>query len=183
MIRSVLMCLPLLAVVAAAQENFPFEAASAAALQKSIAGSRPQTVKVDRCWSRKPTDPVLDSAKLPVDFCVRTMTVAVNGTGGTMSITGAYTPAGAAARAPINAAPQPLSSYNESTGGHVYSAYIFEDHNAHGDTGAVFVSFEMDKDGKLVEDSVWANFSVGCPQEECQEGDEPGVRVSSVNWP
>ena len=183
MIRRVLMCLPLLAVAAAAQENFPFETATAAALQKSVAQSRPQTVKVDRCWSRKPADAVLDSAKLPVDFCLRAVTVSVIGDGGSMSVNGAYTPAGAAARAALSAAPQPMSSYKESTGGRVYSAYIFEDRNAHGDTGAVFVSFAVDKDGRLVADSVWANFSVGCPQEECQEGEEPGVRVSSADWP
>ncbi len=75
-----------------------------------------------------------------------------------------------------------MSSYKMSVGGRKYSAYVFEGTNAHGDTGDVWVSVDADAEGKVVPGSVTADFGVGCPREECAEGEEPGVRVFVGDW-
>jgi hypothetical protein len=182
MIRRILMCLTLAAPLAAAQENPALEAAMASSLKQARAQSS-QTVSVNKCWTRTPrVDAIMDSAKLPVDFCLRTITVSIAGDGGQMISAGAYTPAGAAERAPLTREPKAMSSYRMSVGGRKYSAYVFSGSNAHGDTGDVWVSVDADADGKVVPGSVTADFGVGCPQEECAEGEEPGVRVFVSDW-
>ncbi len=187
MIRRLLMCLPLLAVAAAAQENPALEAGMAASLTATFAAksaARPEVVKVDKCWDRTPSagnEAVYDSAKLPAEFCLRTVEIVLNGDGGTMSPVGEYRLTGGR---PVALSPkaQGLSSYKSGDGTRVYAAYLYEDRNEHGDTGAVFVEFRTDKDGKIVPGSLWADFSVGCPQEECAEGEEPGVRDTVRDW-
>jgi len=190
MIRRVLPCLLLLATAAAAQENPALEAAMASSLKLALAQTaapREQVATPNKCWARLPSDSaednrVYDSAKLPVDFCLRALSIKLDGDGGTLSAVGAYTPALAAARLPLSAAPRKLSSYKSSDGTRVYAAYLFEDKNENGDTGAVTVEFRVGADGKVVPGSVWADFSVGCPHERCLEGEEPGVRATVSDW-
>lgn len=191
MIRRVLPCLLLLATAAAAQENPALESAMADSLKTVLAQAsapREQVVTLDRCWARLPQDDaqhkaIYDSAKLPVDFCLRTLSIKIVGDGGTMSAAGAYAPVGATERTAVDAKPQAMSSYKSSDGTRVYAAYLYEASNEHGDTGSVFVEFRADKDGKVVPGSVWATFSVGCPGEECAEGEEPGLRTVVSDWP
>jgi hypothetical protein len=186
MVRRVLMCLPLLAAFAGAQEAAVLSAdtnAALAAVRAQAAAQKPVVLDVNACWTRSPrVDELLDSAKLPVDFCVRQVSARVVGAGGTLSVVGEYTPAGASARAPIAAAPQDMSSYKSGDGSRVYSAYIFSEANAHGDTGSIWVSFTAAPDGTIDPGSVRADFGVGCPSEECEKGEEPGVRVSRADW-
>jgi hypothetical protein len=186
MVRRVLLCLPLLASVAAAQNEVVLDAATSArlaAVRAQAAAEKPQSVDVNVCWTRSPrADALLDSAKLPIDFCVRSISARVVGDGGTMTVVGEYTPAGASRRSAIVAAPQDMSSYKSFDGSRVYSAYLYSESNAHGDTGSVWVSFTETADGRLVPGSVRADFGVGCPHEECEQGEEPGVRVSAADW-
>ncbi len=92
MIRRILMCLTLAAPLAAAQENPALEAAMAASLRQARSQSS-QTVTVNKCWTRRPrVDAIMDSAKLPVDFCLRSITVAIVGDGGTLISAGAADP-------------------------------------------------------------------------------------------
>lgn len=191
MIRPALSCLLLLASAAAAQENPVLEAAmvrSLAAARAASAAPRPQTLALNACWSRLPQDQardgvIYDSAKVPQDFCLRSVVATLDGDGGALTADGAYTPASASARVAVDAAPKGLSSYKSSDGTRVYAAYLFEDKNAHGDTGAVFLEFRADKDGKVVPGTAWVTFSVGCPHEECEEGEEPGLRTVTASWP
>lgn len=186
MIRRLLLCLPLVASVAAAHGPDELELRMAESLLRAKAAAaapRETIVAVDRCWSRLlRSDAVLDSAKLPVDFCLRTVGITLSGEGGTMAAIGEYLPAGAAKRAAIDPKPQPLSRYKSSDGTFVYAAYLYSQSNAHGDTGSIFVEFRTTADGKIVPNSIWANFGVGCPHEECEEGEEPGVRVTASDW-
>jgi hypothetical protein len=191
MIPRLLLCVPLLATVAAAQVSFDLKPDEREALERvraQAAAQKPQTIIVNTCWRREESDSrrdgrIYDSAKLPQDFCVRAVDLRVVGDGGTMSVHGEYTPAGETARRPVDAAPQDLSSYHSSVDGQtVYSAYVFSEANAHGDTGSVIVSFRETPDGKVVPGTTYATFGVGCPGEECQEGEEPGVRVTVSDW-
>jgi hypothetical protein len=182
MIRRMMLCLIALAPLAAAQENPALETAMADSLRQAHSQTS-QTVTVNKCWTRSPrVDAILDSAKLPIDFCLKSITVSVVGDGGKMIVSGALTPAGAADRVPATREPQAMSSYKMSAGGRKYSAYVYEGSNDHGDTGSVWVSFDADADGKVVPGSVDASFGVGCPHEECEEGEEPGVRVGVSDW-
>jgi hypothetical protein len=186
MIRRMLLCLPLLSVSAAAQLTFGLnaeESAELANIRAQAVAQKPQVVAVNQCWTRQGEDPVYDSSKLPADFCVRSVSIRIVGDGGTLSVDGAYTPAGAAARKPVDATPQDMSSYKESIGGgSVYSAYVFSESNKHGDTGSIWVSFTVSKDGEIDPKSVYANFGVGCPHEECAAGEEPGVLTKASPW-
>lgn len=185
MFRTMITCLLLLTSAVHAEDGVQLAFNEARAMAKTAAARpRERILTVNKCWRREPAvDAIMDSAKLPVEFCVRTIAVKVDGDGGTMSVAGELTPAGTAAAVAIDAGPQPMTSY-ASTASRVYAAYLFVDHNAHGDTGSITVSFRLNNaDGRIAMDSLWADFAVGCPQEECLEGSEPGVRSFVRDWP
>jgi hypothetical protein len=181
-----LLTLLLLSSVASAQDNVLLNSAvddGVRIMRASPVPPTPTLIPLSLCWRREPkVDTIMDSAKLPIDFCLDHITVQVVADGGYMRTVGAYTAPGKTERWDLDESPKPMTSYRSGDGSRVYSAYVYTNSNAHGDTGSIVVSVRIGKDGKLMPETVSASFFVGCPQEECLEGDEPGVRTFVSPW-